>query len=69
MQTTPISKVRTSDGVVHDFSTTHTLIIPDSCLKEIYVTWNITDFTGSATLISGTTDDYLLTINETPVTV
>lgn len=63
-ESTPISKVRTSDGVVHDFSTSHTLIIPDSCLDKLNVTWNITNWTGSVSLISGTTDDYLMTINE-----
>ena len=62
---TPISKVRLPDGSLHNFATAHTLIISDSCLNKLNVTWNITNFTGTATLISGTTEDYRLNVNET----
>ena len=58
--TSPITKVRTPDGVLHDFSTTHYINIPAG--SDYNVNWAVESFTGSVDLISGTTEDYLLTV-------
>lgn len=56
-----ISKVKLPDGSVHDLAGTKYIYILDNA-ENSNATFNITDFTGTVTLISGTTDDYLLTI-------
>ena len=56
----PISKIRTPDGVLHDFSTMHYISLPAD--SEYNVNWMVGDFTGTVTQITGTTDDYLLTV-------
>lgn len=61
---TPVSKIKLPDGTIVPLSNTLKLSIPELC--EANVTWNITNFTGTTSLISGTTADYLLTINEQP---
>ena len=60
--TAPITKVKTPDGVIHDFSTTHYLNIPSDCIDKLVVPdWiRVNNFTGTVTLISG--DNYKLTI-------
>ena len=60
---TTISKIRLINGTTVNLSSSIQLNIPAG-LKECNVTWNITNFTGSTSLISGTVADYLLTINE-----
>ncbi len=55
-----ISKVQTSDGIVHDFSVAHTFVVPAGAIDKLDVTWNVESFSGSVALISG--DDYLLTV-------
>lgn len=56
-----ITKIRTSDGIVHDLSEVKYVYILDNA-ENSNATFNITNFTGTVTLITGTTDDYLLTI-------
>lgn len=58
MPTTPISKIKLPDGNTYDFSTTHLIYLPDNSVYN--VNWEIGDFTGSTSLISGS--DYLLTV-------
>lgn len=62
MATTPISKVKLPDGTIHDFSTTHYIVLPENSKYD--VTWNVENFVGDTSLISGTTDDYLLSIGK-----
>lgn len=59
-QTSPVDKIRLIDGTLVDLTIPHTILIPEE--SYCYVTWNITNFTGSVSLISG--DDYQLNINE-----
>lgn len=61
-ETTPISKIKLIDGTVVNLANVVQLEIPELC--SAYVTWNISGFSGSVSQITGTTDDYLLTINE-----
>ena len=61
---TAIDKIKTPDGVVHDFSTTHNLVLSDNMMNKLFVTWNISGFSGSTTKITGTDDDYRLNVNE-----
>ena len=56
-----ITKIKDSNGTVHDLSGVKYVYILDNA-ENSNATFNITDFTGTVTLISGTTDDYLLTI-------
>ena len=62
MATTPISKVKLPDGTIHDFSTTHYIVLPENSKYD--VTWDVENFVGDTSLISGTTDDYLLSIGK-----
>lgn len=55
-----ITKIRTPDGVLHDFSTTHYITLPDDA--DYNVNYVIDDFTGSVELITGTTADYQLNV-------
>lgn len=59
-QITPVDKIKLIDGTLVDLTIPHTILIPEGSIYN--VTWNITDFTGSVSLISG--DDYQLNITE-----
>ena len=56
-----ITKIRDPNGVVHNLSGTKYIYILDNA-ENSNAAFNITDFTGDVTLISGTVEDYLLTI-------
>lgn len=56
-----ITKVKDSNGVTHDLSGVKYIYILDNA-ENSNATFNITDFTGTVTKITGTMDDYLLTI-------
>lgn len=56
-----VDKIKLIDGTVVDLLQDISLDIPD--LAEVMVYPEATDFTGSVELISGTTDEYQLTLN------
>jgi hypothetical protein len=58
-----IDKIKLIDGTVVDLLVNQSINIPD--LAEVYINPEATDFTGTVSLISGTEDEYLLTLNLT----
>lgn len=53
-----ISKIKTTDGTVHDITGTTMAFVFEK--KEADVNWKVGNFSGTTTKISGTTDDYQL---------
>lgn len=56
-----ISKIKTPDGAVHDLQDVKYVYIVDNA-ENSNVTFNITNFTGTVTVISRNVDDYRLNI-------
>ena len=56
-----IDKIKLIDGTIVDLLVNQSIEIPD--LTEVLITPEATDFTGTVELISGTENDYLLTLN------
>lgn len=56
-----ISKIQLPNGNIYDLSTVKYVYILDNA-ENSNATFNITDFTGAVTLITGTEEDFLLTI-------
>ena len=56
-----ITKIKDSNGTVHDLAKTINVYILDNA-ENSNATFEITNFTGDVELITGTEDDYLLTI-------
>ena len=56
-----VSKVKLLDGSVHDLAKMQYIYVLDHA-QNSNATFNITNFTGDVTLITGTEDDYLLAI-------
>ena len=53
-----VNEVRTPDGTLYNISSTTTIIVFEK--EEADVNWKVANFSGSTTLITGTTDDYQL---------
>ena len=58
---TTISKIRLPDGTLVNLSNNQKLVVPE--LAVCNVQWNINNFTGDTSLISGTVADYLLSLS------
>ncbi len=60
MATSTVSKIKLIDGTIVNLSNNIQVVLPAN--GEYNVTWEVTNLTGNVTKISGTTDDYLLTV-------
>ena len=58
-----VERIKMIDGTIVDLAVSQSIDIPD--LTEVYIKPEVSDFTGSVELISGTVDEYRLTMNMT----